>query len=133
MVRAFSTLLMRDAQGQHWLVTPHERLAIAVEDAAFIAIDMEVRPDPASGQGGTVLAFRLNTDDIVLCGPEPAARGRYTRPARVLPRRAPRDGGPAQPQHLCPVDRTCAGAGPDADPAHLRSKAGARASRSCLH
>jgi hypothetical protein len=73
MVRAFSSLLMRDENGQHWLVTPHERLAIAVEDAAFIAIDMEARPDPAqsgSGQGGTVLAFRLNTDDIVLCGPE---------------------------------------------------------------
>jgi hypothetical protein len=73
MVRAFSSLLMRDENGQHWLVTPHERLAIAVEDAAFIAIDMEARPDPAqsgSAQGGTVLAFRLNTDDIVLCGPE---------------------------------------------------------------
>lgn len=68
MVRAFATLLMRDAQGQHWLVTPHERLAIAVDDAALVAVDMEVRHDPASGQA--VLAFRLNTDDIVLCGPE---------------------------------------------------------------
>lgn len=68
MVRAFATLLMRDAQGQHWLVTPHERLAIAVDDAALVAVDMEVRHDPASGQA--VLAFRLNTDDIVLCGPD---------------------------------------------------------------
>ncbi|WP_179505340.1 MULTISPECIES: DUF1285 domain-containing protein [unclassified Sphingomonas] len=68
MVRAFATLLMRDADAQHWLVTPHERLAIAVDDAALIAIDMGVRHDPATGEA--VLAFRLNTDDIVLCGPE---------------------------------------------------------------
>lgn len=68
MVRAFSTLLMRDEDGQHWLVTPHERLAIAVEDAAFIAIDLEVRHDPVLD--GAVLAFRLATDDTVLCGPE---------------------------------------------------------------
>ena len=68
MVRAFATLLMRDAQGQHWLVTPHERLAIAVDDAALVAVDMEVRHDPASGQA--VLAFRLNTDELAIAGPE---------------------------------------------------------------
>lgn len=68
MVRAFATLLMRDADGQHWLVTPHERLAIAVDDAPFQAIDLEVRHDLANGE--PVLAFRLNTDDVVICGPD---------------------------------------------------------------
>lgn len=68
MVRAFATLLMRDADDQHWLVTPHERLAIAVDDAPFQAIDLEVRHDPANGE--PVLAFRLNTDDVVICGPD---------------------------------------------------------------
>jgi len=67
MVRAFSSLLMRDASGQHWLVTPYERLSIAVEDAAFMATDMEVRRDEA---GRAVLAFRLDCDDIVLAGPD---------------------------------------------------------------
>lgn len=67
MVRAFASLLFRDEAGQHWLVTPQERLAIAVEDAAFIATDMELRHDEA---GRAVLAFRLNTDDIVLMGPD---------------------------------------------------------------
>ena len=62
MVRAFSSLLTRDGAGRHWLVTPHQRLSIAVADAAFIAIDV-VRRDGA-------LAFRLNTDDIVLAGPD---------------------------------------------------------------
>lgn len=67
MVRAFSSLLMRDEAGQHWLVTPFEKLAIAVDDAAFLATDMEVRRDEA---GGAVLAFRLNSDDLVVAGPD---------------------------------------------------------------
>ena len=60
MVRAFATLLIRDEHGQHWLVTPHERLSIEVEDAAFIAVDMK--------REGDALAFRLNTDDLVIAG-----------------------------------------------------------------
>lgn len=67
MVRAFSSLLTRDAQGQHWLVTPFQKLSIAVEDAAFIATDMQVKLDAG---GRAALAFRLNSDDLVVCGPE---------------------------------------------------------------
>lgn len=67
MVRAFSGLLTRDSAGRHWLMTPHERLSIEVEDAAFIATDMDVRHDEA---GHPVIAFRLNTDDVVLAGPD---------------------------------------------------------------
>ncbi len=62
MVRAFASLLQRDADGQHWLVTPQQKLSIAVEDAAFIATDV-VRQ-------GDALAFRLNTDEFVIAGPE---------------------------------------------------------------
>ena len=62
MVRAFASLLMRDGAGQHWLVTPQERLSIAVDDAAFIAVDVK--------QEGDALAFRLNTDDLVIAGPD---------------------------------------------------------------
>lgn len=61
MVRAFASLLMRDEDGQHWLVTPYQKLSIEVEDAAFMATD--VRRD------GDSLAFRLNTDDLVIAGP----------------------------------------------------------------
>ena len=57
MMRAFSTLLTRNEAGQHWLVSPFEKLTIAVDDAAFIATDLSV----ADGS----LAFRLNTDDLV--------------------------------------------------------------------
>ncbi len=67
MVRAFSALLLRAADGQHYLLTPHEKLTIAVDDAAFIATDMHLRHNAA---GQVVLAFRLNTDDVVLAGPD---------------------------------------------------------------
>jgi uncharacterized protein len=61
MVRAFASLLTRDDGGQHWLMTPQQKLSIAVEDAALVAVD--VRHD------GDALAFRLNTDELVIAGP----------------------------------------------------------------
>jgi hypothetical protein len=61
MVRAFASLLLRDEAGAHWLVTPTARFAIEVEDAAFLAVDVK-------REGGD-LAFRLNTDDLVVAGP----------------------------------------------------------------
>lgn len=75
MVRAFASLLIRDEAGQHWLVTPQQKLAIAVEDAAFVAVDC-VESDGA-------LAFRLNTDEIVVAGADHplAARGAADAPA----------------------------------------------------
>jgi len=75
MIRAFASLLMRDAEGRHWLVTPHERQSIEVEDAAFIAIDVKRQDD--------VLVFRLNTDEFVLAGPDHPIRsdGDPDRPA----------------------------------------------------
>lgn len=62
MVRAFASLLWRDGEGRHWLVTPQEKAAIDVEDAAFVATDVQ--------QVGGALAFRLNTDDLVVAGPD---------------------------------------------------------------
>lgn len=62
MVRAFASVLARDENGRHWLVTPSTRFAIEVEDAAFMAVDLK--------QDGDALAFRLNTDDLVIAGPE---------------------------------------------------------------
>ena len=37
MIRAFSSLLRRDVDGQHWLVTPQQKLSIIVDDVPFIA------------------------------------------------------------------------------------------------
>jgi hypothetical protein len=78
MVRAFASLLRRDAEGQHWLVTPYEKQSIAVDDAAFVAVDV-VRQ-------GDALVFRLNTDDDVIAGPDHplTARGDADLPAIYL-------------------------------------------------
>lgn len=62
MIRAFALLLLRDEQGKHWLVTPTAGFVIEVEDAAFVAVDVK--------QEGGDLAFRLNTDDLVVAGPD---------------------------------------------------------------
>ena len=76
MVRAFSTLLLRDPQGQHWLVTPQCRQSIVVEDAAFTAVDV-VRE-------GDSLVFRLNIGDRVEAGPDHALRSAGTAEAPAL-------------------------------------------------
>lgn len=78
MVRAFASLLMRDGDGRHWLVTPVEKLSIEVEDAAFVAIDVQKRDGS--------LVFRLNSDDLVIAGAgHPiVARGDVETPALYL-------------------------------------------------
>ena len=78
MIRAFASLLWRDPAGRHWLVTPHEQQSIVVDDAAFIAVDV--------ARQGTALAFRLNSDDTVLAGPDHPliARGTAELPAIYL-------------------------------------------------
>ncbi len=61
MIRAFASLLRCD-DGQHYLVTPYEKLSIIVDDAPFLAVELR------SEDAGTTrnLAFRLNTDDLVI-------------------------------------------------------------------
>ncbi|QJQ31642.1 DUF1285 domain-containing protein [Sphingomonas lacunae] len=66
MVRLFSRILRREEDGRHVLVTPAEKLTIGVEDAAFLAVEMKCE-DSALGQ---TLAFRLNTGDVVIAGPD---------------------------------------------------------------
>jgi hypothetical protein len=66
LVRLFSRVLRRDADGRHYLVTPVEKVDVAVEDAPFLAVEMEVA---GSGEGQR-LVFRTNVDDVVACGPE---------------------------------------------------------------
>jgi len=60
MVRAFAGLLKREEDGSYWLVMPYQKLSIDVEDACFIATDVS----EAEGD----LAFRLNTDELVVAG-----------------------------------------------------------------
>jgi hypothetical protein len=70
LVKLFARVLRKDADGRHYLVTPAERIDVAVDDAPFLAVEMEVR-----GQGAAqTLVFRTNVDDIVEAGPEHPVR-----------------------------------------------------------
>ncbi|AYJ86047.1 DUF1285 domain-containing protein [Sphingomonas paeninsulae] len=70
MVRLFSTILRREADGSYVLVTPGEKLDILVEDAPFVAVEVK-----SEGSGKhRKLAFRLNTGDFVVAGAENALR-----------------------------------------------------------
>lgn len=65
LVKLFSRVLRRDEDGRHYLVTPVEKIDVAVADAPFLAVEMQVE-----GQGREQqLIFRTNVDDIVRCGP----------------------------------------------------------------
>jgi len=61
MVRLFSTILRKDADGIY-LVTPVEKLKITVEDAPFVAVRVD--------REGEDLTFTTNVGDAVTAGPE---------------------------------------------------------------
>ncbi len=61
LVKLFSTILRRDPD-RYVLVTPVEMIAIEVEDAPFMAVELVVDESPA----GRVLKFRTNVDDWVI-------------------------------------------------------------------
>lgn len=66
MVRLFSTILRREPDGRFVLVTPVEKLDIEVEEAPFVAVELK-----AEGEGRSAsLAFRLNTGELVMAGPD---------------------------------------------------------------
>ena len=66
LVKLFSRVLRRDDDDRHYLVTPVEKIDVKVEDAPFLAVELETEGD---GEDQT-LVFRTNVDDIVRCGPE---------------------------------------------------------------
>lgn len=65
MIRLFSTVLRREPDGRHVLVTPVEKLDIEVEATAFRAVEMRV-----DGQGrDQSIAFALDSGDAVILDP----------------------------------------------------------------
>jgi uncharacterized protein len=66
MIRAFSGLLRMETDGGYWLVTPQEKLSIQVDDVPFMAVEAHL-----TGKGREAsISFRLNTDDLVIAGPD---------------------------------------------------------------
>lgn len=75
LVRLFSTILRKDADGLTYLVTPGEKIVVKVHDAAFVAIRVD-----RHGEGETqTLAFTTNVGDVVAAGPEHPIRVSHAR------------------------------------------------------
>ncbi|NVJ70448.1 MAG: DUF1285 domain-containing protein [Alphaproteobacteria bacterium] len=66
MVRLFSTVLRKDEDGKTYLVTPVEKIGITVDDAPFVATQMDHIQD------GDKEAFKFTTNvgDEVIAGPD---------------------------------------------------------------
>ncbi|RAP40884.1 proteophosphoglycan precursor [Rhodovulum viride] len=85
LVRLFSTILKREGD-RHFLVTPVEKVGITVDDAPFVAVDVE----QSVADGEPVLSFTTNVGDRVEAGP-----GHEIRVTRD-----PRTGEPAPYLHV---------------------------------
>jgi hypothetical protein len=66
MVRLFSTVLRREADGRHMLVTPVEKLEIEVEGAPFRAVEMQTE---GTGKQRRI-ALKLDSGDALIVGPD---------------------------------------------------------------
>jgi len=69
LVKLFASVLKREGD-KHFLVTPVEKVGIAVEDAPFLAVELKTSRDDT----GQILEFRTNVDDWVTAGPGHALR-----------------------------------------------------------
>ncbi len=66
LVCLFASVLKREADGGFWLETPAERGPIEVEDAPFLAVELDW-----TGLGrDQILTFRTNVDQLVSAGPD---------------------------------------------------------------
>ncbi len=65
MVKLFATVLKREGE-DFFLVTPVEKIGIRVDDAPFVAVELDLR-----GKGvSRVILFRTNVGDVVEAGPD---------------------------------------------------------------
>jgi hypothetical protein len=66
LVRLFARVLRREQDGRYVLVTPGEMLDIDVENLPFVAVELASE----GSRRDRTLAFRLNTGDPVIAGPD---------------------------------------------------------------
>jgi uncharacterized protein len=80
IVKLFARVLRKDEDGRTFLVTPAEKVDVAVEDAPFLAVELAV-----TGEGPEqLLTFRTNVDDVVSVGPEHPLRFEVEAPSGGL-------------------------------------------------
>ena len=75
LVKLFSSVLRREADGSFWLVTPVERGRVEVDDAPFVAVELA-----AAGVGADqTLRVRTNVDEWLALGPRHPLRLRRAK------------------------------------------------------
>ena len=62
LIKLFASVPRKHADGRTYLVTPAEKIDVEVEDAPYLAVEMEVRGSGAVQE----LIFRTNVNDIVI-------------------------------------------------------------------
>jgi hypothetical protein len=72
LIKLFSSILRKDDDGHHYLVTPVEKIQIRVECAAFLAIRVDVEGEGENQR----LFFTTNMDEVIEAGRD--------RPLRVI-------------------------------------------------
>ncbi len=65
LVRLFSRILRKDDDGRTYLVTPHEKVIVQVEDAPFLAVRVDRAGEAGADQS---LVFTTNVEDFVVAG-----------------------------------------------------------------
>ncbi|MEL6744922.1 MAG: DUF1285 domain-containing protein [Pseudomonadota bacterium] len=70
LVRLFSTVLRKDEDGKTYLVTPVEKVGITIEDAPFVAVEM----NHTEKNGEPVITFRTNVGDLIEAGEDAPLR-----------------------------------------------------------
>lgn len=68
LVKLFASVLRRGEDGSYRLVTPVENGTILVEDAPFVAVDMDVNQGDGPAEATQTLSFRTNLGETVTAG-----------------------------------------------------------------
>jgi len=84
LVKLFAAVLRKDADGKTYLVTPAEKVDIEVEDAPFLAVEMDVQGARQGAGDAQQLILRTNVDDVVVCGEEHPLRFSTQQPGGGL-------------------------------------------------
>jgi hypothetical protein len=72
LVNLFASVLKRE-DDRYFLVTPVEKCGIVVDDAPFLAVELQRDKSSAANDhqhDGQVLRFRTNVEEWITCGPE---------------------------------------------------------------
>jgi len=66
LVRLFASVLRKDEDGKHYLVTPVEKIGITVDDAPFVGVELH-----AAGSGkDQIITLRTNVGEAMDIGPD---------------------------------------------------------------